>query len=229
MTPLIVLVVAPPFSSSSYLSAVATCGGTLATVSNTAELLDVLATRPVNGILLDVPSMVRASAAEKAFIHDLIQIYPSVRLKWDPRRGEVKTLFYGQGSEAGGGLAEFVTQRCAAFIPRIMRHTKRVDLNLNVLVSEVDEFHDAHVTRSVTLNVSQGGCFLFWTDELAWGSRLWLRIMELADQTPLGVEVRWQKTWGSSPGMCGVGVRFLEITDAQRQEIVRRCDRDRFG
>lgn len=223
----LVFVVEGRMAVAPYLDAVRSEVEDVTVVSSIGELFTLMAREAFNGILLDVPTLVRASSTEKASLYDLIQVFPTLRVKWDSRSSTVRALFYDRVPGPGAGLGSFVRQVCARFVPRIIRRRDRVAAHLNVMVSETPSFSPEKVIRTVSLNLSLDGCFLIAVDPWLQGTRLWLRMLEIDDQTPIAAEVRWRKPWGVSPGIAGAGVRFLELTDEQRKCIVDLCEQNR--
>ncbi|RNC73150.1 MAG: PilZ domain-containing protein [Desulfuromonadales bacterium] len=206
-----------------YLDAVGITGIDLTVVESISCLYPLMIREAFHGILLDVPTLVRSSSEEKAFLHDLLQIYPTVRLKWDPRCGAVRTHYYGHHREESPGLEAFVRNQCVPFLPRTIRLSERMPLHLNVMVSPDSAFREGETIRTATMNVSSGGCFIIGAGPWRRGDRLWLRIAGLADATPIGIDVRWCKEWGEKPGMPGIGVTFSAITEEQVAELGRLC------
>ena len=221
----LILVVEERFAIVPYVDALRSLVDSLVIVASLGDLFSKMGCEAFNGILLDVPSLVRATREEKSTLYDLISIFPTLRVKWDPRSASVRALFYDFVPEPDAGVETFVREQCARFFPRIIRQGERVPLHLNILVSPDPTFPDGTTTRTATLNISAGGCFIVGVWEWEGGSRLWVRMLDLADPAPIGVEVRWRKEWGNAPGMPGVGVRFMDMTEGQRENIRDLCSR----
>jgi len=192
---------------------------TLECVPSVNELHRVLPRTSFNGILLDSAVMNSASCSEKAFIHDLLQIFPSVRLRFDPETKKIGVLYFGQLYDEAATLQQFIESQCRGFMPRVIRDCERVDLNFNVLLSRNPDFTDAQVLKTNTMNVSTEGCFIYTPDRWKAGDVAWLKFMELVDPAPIGIEVRWIKEWGKTLGIPGIGVRFREIAPEQHVQI----------
>lgn len=206
-----------------YLDQVRRVVGEPVIVGTVSELFSCMVREQFSGILLDVPTLVRASTGEKASLYDLLNVFPVLRVKWDPRAATVRALFYDRLPKPGAGLEDFVRSQCAAFAPRSIRRGERIPLHCNVMVSNSRDFPPSSLIRTVTLNVSAGGCFLIGAGPWARGRRLWLRIVELEDQSPIEVEIRWGKEWGESLGIPGAGVRFLSIAPQQLDRLTELC------
>ncbi|MBI1921692.1 MAG: PilZ domain-containing protein [Geobacter sp.] len=191
----------------------------LESVPSVSELHRVLPYATFSGILLDTSVMNSASGSEKAFIHDLIQIFPSVRLKFDPDTQQISVLYFGQAHDENATLQRFVESQCMGFTPRVIRDCERVELNFNVLLSKKEDFAEAETIKTITMNVSKEGCFVFTPLRWQIGEVAWLKFMELLDPAPIEVEVRWVKEWGKTLGIPGIGVCFREITPEQAAQI----------
>lgn len=223
----LILVVEERSALATYLDAIRSAVGELVIVASLGELFSAMEREAFSGILLDVPSLVRATKEEKSLLYDLIHIFPTLRVKWDPRSASVRALFYDFAPGPDAGVDTFVRKQCASFSPRIIRLRDRLPLHLNILVSSDPSFPEGATTRTATLNISVGGCFIIGVEEWEQGSRLWVRMVNLADPAPIGVEVRWRKGWGEAPGIPGVGVRFLEMGPGQQEDIRNLCSKVR--
>lgn len=191
----------------------------LESVPSVAELHRLLPQTTFSGILLDSAVVNKASRSEKAFIHDLIQLFPAVRLKYDPETKQISVLYFGQSHDENSSLEQFVKNQCKGFMPRVIRDCERVELNFNVLLSKRPDFAGGHSLKTVTMNVSTVGCFVITPESWKTGEIGWLKFMELLDPSPIEVEVRWVKEWGKTMGIPGIGVRFREMAPEQMAQI----------
>jgi hypothetical protein len=221
-----VLVVADnPEIREEYVKAVDLLGIEQENAASLSELYTLLPKIAFNGLLLDVGTLVRASVAEKAYIHEIIQIFPSVRIRWDAQGKNVRVLLYGQSGEGIATLDSFIREQCIPFGARKLRVSDRVDAHFNVLISRRPDFSTPSTLKTVTINVSKGGCYIFAAEPWEPHCQVWLQFRELSDPTPVAAEVCWRKMWGMSMGMPGVGVRFTEITDGQVAELIELAGR----
>jgi hypothetical protein len=172
-----------------------------------------------SGLLVDIVSSIRASAFDRAKLADLMEVYPSLRLRWDPVEENIRTYMTGAGTGQRITLKQFVETYCQTFKARSLRFNVRKELCCNVLCSSYADVADELVLKSVTIDLSIGGCFLFSTQRHSTGSILWLRFIDLIDNAPIQVEVLWGREWGKTMSLPGVGVRFLTIKPEQLQEI----------
>lgn len=174
---------------------------------------------PYSGLLIDIVSSIRASAFDRAKLADLMEVYPSLRLRWDPVEENIRTYMTGAGTGQRITLKQFVETYCQPFKARSLRFNIRKEIICNVLYSPYADVEDDHVQKSVTIDLSAGGCFLFSTQRHPVGSLLWLRFIDLVDNSPIQVEVLWGREWGKAMLIPGIGVRFLTIKPEQLQEI----------
>lgn len=225
----LIFVVEERFALEPYLAAIRGAVEQLIVVPSLRELFKRMEREEFSGIFLDVPSLVRASKDEKAALYDLIHIFPTLRVKWDPRNSSVRALFYDSVPGPDAGIETFVREQCVRFAPRTTRQRERASLQLNILVSPDPSFPEEITARTATLNLTTFGCFIIGVENWPRGSRLWVRVPNLSDPAPIEVEVRWRKEWGELPGVPGAGVKFLQMSDGQRGELEIFCESGRVG
>ncbi len=177
------------------LAAIQSTGHDTTLLASLSELPELLKTIPASGILIDLITSTKASSAEKESTNDLIQLYPHVKVKIVD--GEVLVL--------GGGLTlgQFV-QNCNTFKPRTIRKSERRIRHIPFLLSEDSEFIKPE--KTVTLNIADGGCFIYSTGEWTVGARVWLRFID--NDKVMTAIVRWWQPWGNNKKMPGIGVFF---------------------
>jgi hypothetical protein len=190
-------------------------------VSSLSELYKRLQEKGYNGILLDVKTKVRASGEEKERIHGLLETFPVLQLNLDRETGELRSLSAGRSGE-GATLEDFLDKQCGSFQARSVRSSVRRDVNLNVLLSDWTCPSEKSPVRSITLNISKGGCFIYSTKEWDLKKPLSFTMVELAAPGPITGEVRWQIPWGKSMRIPGIGVRFVSIHEAQHKLLCER-------
>lgn len=191
-------------------------------VSSLSELYDRLLETSYSGILIDVRTKIRASGQEKQLMHTLLEMFPVLDLNFDKTTGEVRSLLSGQ-ARSGKTIEDFLNKECISFQPRKIRADPRKNFNMNVLLSEDGEsYAESTAVRSVTLNISKGGCFIYSTREWALQSRVWFSIKELSDPRPIIGELRWQIPWGKFLRIPGIGIKFIHIHEEQQRSL---CDK----
>ena len=176
---------------------------------------------PLNGILVDMPTYMRYSEEEKRELVELVGIFPALRLKCHEPTGEIRSLPFGTVYPENSTSEVFVQKYCSAFVQRKIRTKKRVQLNLSVLLNQSLPVEGVCSVRSVTVNLSSEGCFLIGFEPLVVKGTGWLTIPELKDNTPIPVEVCWVRLWGEHRSLPGAGIRFVDLTDSQKDELGR--------
>jgi Tfp pilus assembly protein PilZ len=164
-------------------------------LASLGELQATLQEIPVSGILLDLITSTKSSTLDKQSTHDLIQLYPNARFKIVGN----DVLILGKEQS----LERFVSD-CRHFRPRTIRKSPRKIRHIAFFLSADDTFVDAE--KVVTLNISDGGCFVYSTREWNIGDRVCLRFID-NDVVILGT-VRWWQPWGNNKMIPGIGVRL---------------------
>lgn len=192
-------------------------------VSSVAELHTALANEPFQGIFLDVASSARASVAERALIHDILDEFPVVRLRWDAREQASRALVYGTNERMTP--MEFVERCCAPFRARTIRKKQRTALNLNALVCADSAIPEDRSEKTVSINASADGIFLYSCKPKTLHEQLWLRLLELDDPSPIHIEIRWNRPWGQAMRLPGFGAKFIGISENQRMQLLNLLSR----
>lgn len=203
-----------------YLQAVAESGASCETLQSLDGLQRALEETPFNGLLLDLPTLVRADAAAKKLVNEVQEIFPTVRLRWHSRRRQVGAIALGGYLDPDAPLADFIDRFCRPWHARPLRKKNRVTSHLSVLLSDHPDFPPETTEKTTTLNISTGGCFVISNAPRKVGSLSWVRIMELGDTAPLEVEVRIHRPWGNGIKIPGIGVSFLDLTPEQKKELL---------
>lgn len=222
---------------SRYEQVLAERGVDIACVSGLEEMRASLTSRPCSGLLLDVPTFMRASFGSRARIDDVLDIFPVLRLNWDHEQGVVRCLYYGS-SGAGHSLEEFLHTQVAVFPPRLLRREPRRTCVLHVELVRETRQGRWPTERTAMLSLSKFGCFVFTTAEWLPGDFAWLTIPSLempALRTVCQRVALWRgdalgpQPWpeldrASSMGevgglVPGIGLSFNDITAAQRATL----------
>ena len=160
-----------------------------------------------HGVLVDLKTKIRAIKKDKELAHQILEQFPVVQLRLDVQTQEVNALYYGK-SKGDGTLKDFIQKNCRFFDARKLRAYPRAQVNLNVTLSKTGDFSDHSSVRTVTTDISKGGCFLFATDEFDFKQRVYIRFEDLSDPALVTGEVRWSKPWGQALQLPGIGVKF---------------------
>ena len=165
------------------------------TTRSLAELPEILREVPISGLLLDLVTSTKSTAQEKLDTNDLLQLYPHAKFKVVGT--EVRIL--GESNS----LQQFIRD-CRSFTPRIIRRSKRFTQHIGALLSRDSTFSAAE--KTVTINFSNGGCFMYSAGDWQVGERIWLRFIE--NDCVVQGTVRWIQPWGNNKKLPGIGIEF---------------------
>ncbi len=188
------------------------------TVGTFRELYDLMANVPYCGVLIDLNTKLRAPKNESELVRNISKHFPVAELRCDNDTETIGLFYEGQSNE-GGSLDDFANRHCKAFEARKVATEKRINLNFNVLLSSTNSFDHANVERSITMNVSKGGCFIFSTNVWQPGDSAWFIIKDIEDQTPMCGKVCWGHEWGKGLVIPGIGLEFKVFDRKQVDEI----------
>lgn len=206
-----------------YRQALEELGANCETAGNFTELKQKLLQLPFNGVVIDVLTAVRANPEEKHLLQEIAEAYPTLRVRWDAGAGMIRGLVFGKSLAGDHPLRYFLEQLCRNHPPRTFRTSRRHAIHLNVLLSRDGGFRPDQSERSVTLDISLGGCFLVTFDD-RWENQqhAWLQLLELSDPTPIEIIIRRVSPWGKNPTIPGLGVEFLQLRPGQAEELRQR-------
>ncbi|WP_432736539.1 PilZ domain-containing protein [Maridesulfovibrio sp. FT414] len=182
------------------------------------DISDVHSQVKYNGFLIDVPTLLRSGAADKAEANLLIDNFPVLRLNYQSSGG-IRGIPTGRFSGISGDLKHFVSEQCANFPARSLRGTKRANKVLNVILNMDLNSPGSRIEKSVTLNFSTEGGFFFSVANWKKGDYVWIIVKELEDKTPIKSQVQWVVPWGREDQFPGIGVQFLTISNSQANQI----------
>jgi len=217
----ILAVVSNPEAAKAYSEALTEIGVTFDLADSIEKMEAMVMDHAYNGLLIDIVTLVRSTKEEKVIAYDCMNLFPVLRVTWDPKRRKIKLspLEQSFSPNTEATLRFFVESRCSSFAARTLRRDKRRPLNLNLLFSTEESFPPQKTWRSFTVNVSQGGVFLHTLESFAKESTLWLRILELADQPAIAARVCWSLEWGGSRNIPGVGLKFIALDEGQERAL----------
>ena len=201
-----------------YLDALESMTVSVETVASFKHLENLLLENPYHGVMVDIKTKIRAMQNEKELAYQILNKYPVVQVRIDDEPGEIRTLSDGK-SKHDATLEEFIESDCRKFEARAIRSGRRIKYHFNVLVSGNGSFAEENSERTITFNVSKGGCFVISSREWELKQPVAFRINELKDPAPINGEIRWYKPWGKSVGIPGIGVRISQIKESQIQNI----------
>jgi hypothetical protein len=217
----VLLVVKEGKTREKYLREVKPYGVNVDVVSSVGEICTQLTETPYNGIMVDLETKMKASADEKKLVNELQSLFPLLQLKRDSATGTVRSLYIGQFVGGNGTLEDFLEEECRAFTPRTIRASMRKVINFNVILGPHPDLSRRKVEKSVTLNVSQGGCYLYSVRKWKANETAWFVFKELDDLTPIQADVRWCVQWGTSMKVPGIGVQFRNLQDTHLEQFIK--------
>jgi len=216
----ILVVVKGEEARSAYEEALGRIGAGYVVAGTFAEALALAIETPFNGVVIDILTLVRSDKDEKIIAYDCMNLYPSIRVKWDGRKKEINLSLLEQSfvTDTASTLRYFVEGRCRNFPSRSLRRHHRTSICLCLLLGTTPSLDEGSV-KTFTVNLSPGGVFVHTTLPLTKGDQVWLRFCELSDPAPIRASVRWSIAWGAGRGIPGAGLAFEELTEHQAREI----------
>lgn len=214
----VILVSREGHEKQAYLNAIKPLGIQIDTVSTFTELHRALADNLYNGVMVDLVTKIKGSREEKELIHRVLELYPVLQLKWEDETKLIRTLYLGQ-SKGSGTLEDFIYEECGSFTARTIRISPRRDINFNVILSRNANFSQNSIEKTVTVNVSEEGSFIYSVGKWEGTFNCWMKIKELNDDTPIRGEVKWAIPWGKAMKFPGIGIKFKNIRKNQFEEI----------
>ncbi len=201
-----------------YLAALQETGVQVMVASSFKKLRRDVANQPFHGVLVDLATQIRALSEDKDFIYDILGNFPMAQLKLDKKTGKISSFLYGQ--RRGDFIEEFLYKECLPFKPRKLRRHVRKPIHFNVIFVDAPDPNSENASRSITMNVSRGGCFIFSPDPFKHGEEIRFIFKEFDDEAPVKGIVRYGITWGDAMRIPGVGLEFTDITEGQLNTIV---------
>jgi len=219
-SPLVLLVSRSASRTQIYREALDARGISCLAISELKEVAVLASGTPLSGILLDMPVLIKAAPIDKTATEDILKALPSAYLNIAPATDSIKLLTANDTQGIAKSIDEFA-QLCKGFAPRLVRPKDRYPLHLQALLTK-DPAQDSP-ERTVTLNVSPKGCFLFTANpEWQLEQQVSIQFIGLADTTPVIATICWLRHWGTDKHhIPGMGVTFTTISDAQQAQIIR--------
>lgn len=180
-----------------------------------------------NGLLVDLPSMVKAKGEEKIVAYTLANFFPTLRVR---AIGAALVPMVMPGSaKQDNSLVDFLTKTCPAFPPSRPRAHKRHPVCLFTVMR-----YGGEELRGFTLDVSWGGAFIvvMRPERFSVGEGVDVYLPQF--DRSVRVNICWIMPWGikSAPG---IGVSFTEM-DEELETILsgvlktrKEFDRDRLS
>ncbi len=179
-----------------------------------------------SGILVDLPSIIKAKGEEKIVACSLTGFFPTLRVRI---MGKVLIPMTMPGAaKQENSVKDFIHRACANFFARKLRTHHRHPIGISVAIG-----FQGIETKAFTLDLSWGGAFIFDFN---------VERFELGDELTVffqepGLEVKanvsWKQAWGLRHAP-GIGVQFQEFPEGLDDFFLRLLkhakdhDRDRL-
>jgi hypothetical protein len=204
-----------------YLKEMEAAAAAVDAVASYGELVRMMRETAYQGVVIDLVTSIKAPKEEKERARQILEVFRVLQVRWDADSRIIRTMSAGKTSDVGT-LAEFVKIYCEPFAPRTIRSDYRKPVNFNVLMYKGESRRDEPPERTVTINVSKNGCFLYSSEDWTAGANIRLTLNELEDKTLIAAIVRWSVKWGEAMAIPGIGVEFTNIGARQAEEFVNK-------
>ena len=188
-------------------------------ISSPDEITGALVDAPYSGVLIDVPTMIRCECGDKNRITRIMGRFPVLRLMYSPKYGGIRGLAQGGTVRDNRDLTEFILTECVPFSPRSIRVAQRQGVVFNVMLFDNPDRLEQGGEYTVTVNLSEHGCFVYSAGDWRVDNPAWIVVRELEDQTPIELRVRWQRPWGKAMRIPGIGASFESMTTRQYVQL----------
>lgn len=202
-----------------YVTVLRELGVVVDSIATPDDMTDALIDEQYSGVLVDVPTMIRCQSTDKNRITRIMDRFPVLKLMFDPDHGGVRGLAHGGTIKDNRDLSEFVLHECVPFQPRSIRVAERKEIVFNVLLLDDIARGELQGERTVTINVSEHGCFVYTVNDWPMLSPAWMVVNEFEDKTPIQLRVRWQGCWGNTMRLPGIGTSFESMTAHQYVQL----------
>lgn len=164
-----------------------------------------------SGLLVDLPSIVKAKGDEKVVACSLTNFFPTLRVR---AVGSVLVPMTMPGAaRQDNSLNDFLAKSCSAFEPRRLRQHRRREI---IMAAQLHGPESCE--RTFTLNLSWGGVFVLhsFPERFTIGDPLGIYLPEAELLVP--TSICWLRPWGERR-FSGLGLQFSRI-DNQLHEAL---------
>jgi hypothetical protein len=214
----IVLVAQEGNAKRAYLAELESIGVQVDEISSFSEIHKLMSENSYNGVIVDFKTKMKATANEKKLAPDILEQFPFAQLNFEEKAG-VNILCYDQMNN--NTLKEFINIKCRSFNARKIRLFARKENHFNIKLSKISDFTEKEIDQTVSINVSQGGCFIYSIDNWEISTNVFIVIKELYDKRPIPCEVRRHIAWGETMQIPGIGIKFLDISENQLEDFCK--------
>ena len=200
-----------------YLEALTECGAQVFVTSSFFDLSAEICSHTYHGLFLDLPTKMQAIKENKAYVYRLVERFPVSYLQIDRGSGEIRCFHFNR--KDGPTLRDFINGQCRTFIPQKIRLDVREDIHLPVLIYK--HYNSKRPERSITKDLSPGGCFIFSSRQWRAGHDIWIRFKDITDPQPIRAHIQMVVKWGKSRQIPGIGLQFKELSAIQAAELAK--------
>jgi len=201
-----------------YVEALKQLGAEAVVFDSPRDGLEALASRDLQGILFDLPTILRDKSFDKRMLVRLESVIPIMRIRHDPHSGRIDGISGGQAYRAGEALQRFIHGQCLHYSAHALKGAERVKVALPILLG-IGKSEQEGWEKTVTRSVSMKGCFVYTATSREPGSRINIIFSDFSDQTPVPVQVSWCVPWGKRREVPGLGLIYLSLTENQKAEL----------
>lgn len=179
-----------------------------------------------NGILVDLPTIIKSKSEEKIVAYTLANCFPTLRVR--AVGSALIPMSMPGGAKQDKNINDFLTKTCASFYPRKLRAYRRHPVCLSTILKyKGEEF------RSFTQDLSWGGAYLVdvFTEKFATDTETIISFPELGFD--LSSKINWINPWGQR-NTPGIGVSFFTLSESVESAFAvifrarKEFDRDRI-
>jgi hypothetical protein len=214
----LILIAEPGERKERYLKELQKFNAAIDCVQGPNELFQKCRRKMYSGILVDLKTMIKTSDSKKQLLDKLSIRLPIIRLRINPSTNSVVGLFPGQDVPGDDALRFFI-EKCRELKPSRIRIDQRTNKVLNVVIFQDNEFDEEKGIRANIIDISFRGCFINTLNPFNSNERIWIRIKELKDTSPIQCEIRWAQHWGEEDRLPGFGALFTQIKDEQLKDL----------
>ncbi len=192
-------------------------GAGVTVVASLREAVLTASEKAFNGVLIDMPVIIKGAQVAKQSVDDLMEGLPCAFLNLNGKNREIRLLGRGAAAKGSTTMEEFVDV-CGQYTPRIIFSRVREHVYINALLDLSPDVLSPD--RTTTIDISAGGCFLFSVrDDIQTGAAVWIRLVGLPYNEPIQGAVCWKREWGAANAIPGIGIRFENASDSFKEEI----------
>lgn len=179
-----------------------------------------------NGILVDLPTIIKSKGEEKVVAYTLANCFPTLRVR--AVGSALVPMSMPGSSKQDKSLNDFLNKTCTSFDPRKLRAYRRHQFCMSTILR-----YNGEEFRSFTQDLSWGGAFLVdvFTEKFSTETEAVISFTELGFD--LNTTIHWIKPWGQRQTP-GIGVSFNKLDDSVEAALAnlfrsrKDFDRDRM-